>query len=165
MTTPTAQDGLRFSCKGFTNGGAPTTGSYVPGDWVVGSSDLFVCVKGGTPGTWTGLGATDPGTYAAIPPSPVAFTQTYSTTAATVPNATYAAPAVTAASVATADGSDAATTQALANALKVAVNAVIADNVAQNTALAALAADVLVLKKLINSLIDGQQAAGIATAP
>lgn len=77
-----------------------------------------------------------------VPAAPVAFTQTYATTDATVI-------APTAATVATADGSDPATTQALANALKVAVNALVVDS--------------LLNRKLINSIIDGQQGAGIAT--
>lgn len=79
---------------------------------------------------------------AVVPTSPVAFTQTYATTATTVV-------APTAATVATADGSDAGTTQTLANALKVAVNALVADS--------------LLNRKLINSVIDGQQGGGIAT--
>jgi hypothetical protein len=44
--------------------------------------------------------------------------------------AAQAAVTLTAATVATANGSDAGTTQTLANALKTALNAVIADNVA-----------------------------------
>lgn len=108
---------------------------------------------------------------AVIPGSPTTFTQTYATTAATVPNATYAAPAVTAATVATANAADQTaiyveadvdSIATLANALKTEVNKLITDNAAQNSSLAALAADVVELKKLINSLIDGQQAAGIA---
>lgn len=101
-----------------------------------------------------------------------AYTQTYTTATRTVPNATYAAPAVTAATVATANAADQSaiyveadvdTIATLANANKVAVNAVIADNLVQNTALAALAADVLELKKLINSLIDDSQALALVS--
>lgn len=172
MTTLTPTPDIQFRCVGWTDGGAPTSGSFVPGNWVLGQHDIFVCVAPGTPGTWTPMGAQDAGVYAAIPGSPVTFTQTYSTTATTVPAATYAAPAVTAATVATASAADQSgsyveadvdSIATLANALKAETNKVITDNTAQNTALAALAADVLVLKKLINSLIDGQQAAGIAS--
>lgn len=79
---------------------------------------------------------------AIVPGSPVAFTQTYATANTTVP-------AATAATVATADATDLATAITLANALKVAVNALIVDSLRN--------------RQLINSLIDGQQAAGIAT--
>lgn len=101
-----------------------------------------------------------------------AYTQTYSTASRTVPNATYAAPAVTAATVATSNAADQSaiyveadvdTIATLANANKVAVNAVIADNLVQNTALAALAADVIALKQVITSLIDDSQAVGLST--
>lgn len=78
----------------------------------------------------------------------------------TVPGAaladTGAPAALTAATVATADGSDPATTQALANALKVELNKVIADNVAKRTELAALTT-------AHNALITRLETAGILT--
>lgn len=77
--------------------------------------------------------------------SPVAITQTYSTTAATVPAATAVAVATTAAT------SDApfGYAEAQANAIVTAVNALIAD--------------VLALRKTQNQIIDIIQAAGLAT--
>ncbi len=71
------------------------------------------------------------------------YTQTYNTAATTVPDATVAAVATTAAGLA-AYGY----TEAQANAIPVAINA--------------LAADVLALKKVITSLIDTLQTNNIA---
>lgn len=67
-----------------------------------------------------------------------------------------AAAALTAATVATADGSDPATTQALANALKTAVNALIADNVAQRN-------QVVALTTKLNTALTELATAGILT--
>lgn len=73
-----------------------------------------------------------------------AYTQTYSTAARTVPNATAAAVVTTAATNVAPYGYS----QAQADALVTAVNA------AQD--------DILALKKLINALIDDSQALGFA---
>lgn len=78
---------------------------------------------------------------ATVPGSPVTFTQTYSTTGATVSTATAAAINV--------------------GALTLLSDAITAIGTIQ-TALNAAIADALELRKLVNSLIDGQQAAGIA---
>lgn len=111
-----------------------------------------------------------------------AYTQTYSTAARTVPNATYAAPAVTvAAHTYPASGNlfdavaadllinvrDDSTANAVADvvvnekSLAANLNQLITDLAATNTALAALAADVLALKKLHNAQIDDLQAMGL----
>lgn len=79
----------------------------------------------------------------ALPASPSAYTQTYSTAARTVPNATVTTVATDAAAL-TSYGF----TEAQANAIPVAINA--------------LAADVLALKKVVTALIDDLQAAGLA---
>jgi len=96
----------------------------------------------------------------------VAFTQTYSTADPVVPNATYAAPSVTSSAVVTTGASTSAYgyTEAQANALVAQGNANKVDIAATNTALAALAADVVLLKKALNSAIDALQALGLATA-
>lgn len=118
-----------------------------------------------------------------LPTSPVEFTQTYSTAATTVPAATYAAPTVTAGAH-TFPGSgnlfDAVAADLLINlrvdstanlgadvatnvkGLAVNVNQAIVDTASTNTQVAALAADVLALKKVITSLIDLLQAARLA---
>lgn len=75
-----------------------------------------------------------------------AITQTYSTTATTVAAATVAAVATTAATQTTPYGYGSA---AQADAIPVAINA--------------LTADVLVLRKLINEIVDILQLAGLAT--
>ena len=80
---------------------------------------------------------------AAVPASPTTYTQTYATAASTVPAATVAAVVTTAAGLASYGF-----TQAQADAIPVAVNA--------------LAADVLALKKVLTQIIDDLQAAGIA---
>ena len=72
------------------------------------------------------------------------YTQTYDTATTTVADATVAAVATTAATTSTPYGYAGA---AQADAIPVAINA--------------LAADVLVLRKLINSLIDDLQQAGM----
>ena len=99
--------------------------------------------------------------------SRVAFTQTYATAEATVPNATYSAPAVTSSAVATTAVTQTTpygfSTSAQGDALIAQGNANKMDIAATNTALAALAADVLALKKCINSLIDAHQALGLVT--
>lgn len=73
-----------------------------------------------------------------------AYTQTYSTTSRTNPNATVSAVATTAATQTTPYGF---TTQAQADAIPVAINA--------------NAADILATKKLLNAVIDDLQAAGV----
>lgn len=120
----------------------------------------------------TGDGTEEPATaLPSIPTSITTYTQTYSTADDTVPEATYAAPAVTAATIATADAADQTSSYVeadvdsiatLANATKVEVNKLVVDKASTNTALAALAADVIALKKVINQLIDDSQAAGTA---
>ena len=88
------------------------------------------------------------------------YTQTYTTAATTVPNATYAAPTVT---VGTAIGAFTDPPSAAEMALlRTFVNALKTDNAAALVSLAALAVDVLELKKLINKLIDDAQAEGLA---
>lgn len=107
-------------------------------------------------------------------------TQTYSTTVATVPNATYAAPTQTANAV-TFGTNVAAKTAALlltdavnTNAgtvatsldqaqkdLGTAINTINTNLTSTNAKLAALAVDVLELKKLINLLIDADQSFGL----
>lgn len=99
------------------------------------------------------------------PGKTAAYTLTYSTAARTVPNATYAAPTVTA--VATAATAATSTSpfgyaQAQADAIRAGVNATIIDVAATNTKLAALAADVLALKKLIVALVSDLETAQIA---
>ena len=88
-----------------------------------------------------------------------AMTQTYSTVTSTVPNATYAAPTVT---VGTALGAftDGPTAGEMA-ALRTFVNALKTDNASVVTQLAALAADVILLKRVIGQVIDDLQAYGI----
>ena len=81
---------------------------------------------------------------ATVPASPVAFTQTYSTTAVTVP-------------AATATNAPAGGTGATAGAYDTAANRDLL--IASNNA---LVADVLALRKVVNSLIDILQAAGLA---
>jgi len=76
----------------------------------------------------------DPPNAVAVPDSPVTFTQTYSTVATTVPNATYAA---------TATVGDSDNTELIADVV-------------------ALAADVLALKKVLGKVIDVLQAAELA---
>ncbi len=80
------------------------------------------------------------------PASPTAFTQTYATADTTVAAATVAAVATTAATQTVPFGYG---SQAQADAIPVAINA--------------LTADVLQLRKLINKLIDIDQAAGLAS--
>ena len=47
---------------GATASGAPATGTFAAGDFVVDQSGaLWVCVSGGTPGTWKQIGGTFPG--------------------------------------------------------------------------------------------------------
>lgn len=110
------------------------------------------------------------------------FVQTYSTADVTVPNATYAAPTQTANTLVLTATAIAAKTASLTlidldntNAASVAdtgnqnfkdvgtaINTANVSLASTNTQLAALAADVLILKKLINSLIDIDQANGFA---
>lgn len=72
------------------------------------------------------------------------------------PDDTDAPVALTAATVATANGSDPATTQALANALKTELNKVIADNVA-------LRGEVATLTTAHNDLVAALTTAGVFT--
>ncbi len=118
-----------------------------------------------------------------VPASPAAFTQTYSTVASTVPNATYAAPTETAnTQVLTAttiagktasltyidvDGTNATTAADTANQnfknVGTYINVVNSNLASSNTKLAALAVDVIELKKVIGKLVDILQAAGLAS--
>lgn len=82
---------------------------------------------------------------ARIPDSQVAYTQTYSTADTTVAAATAVAVATTGATAVTPFGY---TTAAQANAIVTAVNALIAD--------------VLQVRKVLNSVIDQLQASGIS---
>jgi len=77
--------------------------------------------------------------------APTTYTQTYATAAATVPNATVAAVATTAATSTSPFGF---ASDAQMDAVPVAINA--------------LAADVLALKKVVTQIIDDLQAAGLA---
>jgi len=111
-----------------------------------------------------------------------AYTQTYTTAARTVPNATYADPAVTAGAhtfpgsgnlfdAVAADLLINVRTDSTANAvadivvneksLAVNMNQAIADDATAKTALVALAADVLALKKVVTAMIDDFQAMGL----
>lgn len=98
--------------------------------------------------------------------TPTTYTQTYTTVAATVPNATYAAPSVTSVAVATTATTQTTpygfAAQAQGDALVACANANKVDIAATNTQLAALAADVLALKKVIGQLIDDLQSYGLA---
>lgn len=69
--------------------------------------------------------------------------------------------ALTAVTVATADGSDPTTTQALANALKVAVNALVVDITALRTQYNAAQVDIAALRTKLNVLIAALLTAGI----
>jgi hypothetical protein len=80
-----------------------------------------------------------------IASTPTTYTQTYSTAATTVPAATVSAVATDASTQTTPYGY---ATQAQADALPVACNA--------------LAADVLAIKKVVTQIIDDMQAAGLA---
>lgn len=100
-----------------------------------------------------------------VPASPVTFTQTYSTAAATVPAATASAPTATAADVATTAATDTSPfgyAEAQANAIPVAINALNDDVGALITAVTALIADNLALRKTQNQIIDVLQALGVA---
>ena len=87
------------------------------------------------------------------------ITQTYSTASATVGNATYAAPTVTvgAALGAFTDPPSAAEMAAL----RTFVNALKTDNAATLVQLAALAVDVVNLKKNVTQIVDDLQAYGL----
>jgi hypothetical protein len=78
--------------------------------------------------------------YAAGTPQAV-VADVATTTAKTVVGTTPAATAATAATVSTADGSDTGSTQTLANALKVELNKVIADNVSTRATLELIRVD------------------------
>ena len=111
-----------------------------------------------------------------------AYTQTYATAGRTVSNVTYAAPAVTAAAhtyPASGNLFDATAADLLINvrtdtvgnavadvvinekSLAANLNQSIVDTAATNTAVAALAADALELRKLVTSLIDDLQEVGL----
>ena len=94
-----------------------------------------------------------------------AYTQTYSTTQTTVPNATYAAPTITvvATSVAKTNSSPYGFSSGDADKVVTLCAAVPSDLASLNTQLVALAADVLALKKVISSIIDDLQTASIVT--
>lgn len=94
------------------------------------------------------------------------YTQTYSTTASTVPNATYAAPSVTSVAAVTTASTQTTpfgySTQAQADAIVTLANANKTDLAATNTAVAALAVDVIAIKKVVGKLIDDLQALDLA---
>lgn len=91
----------------------------------------------------TGAGSVDPTPIITTNSASAAFTQTYSTAARTVTTASVAGVLTTAAGL-TSYGF----TQAQADSIPVAINA--------------LAADVLVLRQVLNAVIDTLQAAGLA---
>ena len=56
----TGQTGATTSTKyaGGTASGAPGSGTFTAGDWIVTTGgDLYVCTSGGTPGTWSRVGS------------------------------------------------------------------------------------------------------------
>lgn len=74
---------------GGTTSGAPSTGTFVAGDWVVDQTGAaWLCLTGGTPGTWTVMGpgqelaydecastnATTSSTLVDLPTDPLSFT-------------------------------------------------------------------------------------------
>jgi len=103
--------------------------------------------KGNDDGTSLGQSTTDKVSLYGVTPvvQADAYTQTYSTAARTVPDATVAAVDTTAATATSPYGYAGA---AQANAIPVAINA--------------LAADVLALKKVITALVDDLQGVGIS---
>ncbi len=93
-----------------------------------------------------------------------AITQTYLTTAAVVPNATYAAPTVTGVATTTVTKTNSSPygfSSGDADAVVTFLGAAPAAILSLNTQLVALAADVLALKKIINQIVDDLQAYGI----
>ena len=118
----------------------------------IGSSGKALVSATTSAGVLSALGLTLPAT---------AYTQTYSTAAATVPNATYAAPTVTVGS-AIAAFTDPPSAAEMAT-LRTFVNALKTDDASLVTQLTALAADVLALKKVITQIVDDLQATGIAS--
>ena len=97
-----------------------------------------------------------------------AYTQTYSTAAKTVPNATVAAQSDTVGAAVASTGATAVSpygyTEAQANAIVANVNTLKTDAAAHTTAITAinaLAADVLALKKVITAIIDDGQTLGL----
>lgn len=113
------------------------------------NSGLVERVDDGQP---TGIFVAESVDVAVNPASQATFTQTYSTASATVPADTYAAVTLTAATI---TGGESPT--------EAEHNAVVADAVAVNAALAAVAADALATKKVVNKVIDVLQSAGFAT--
>lgn len=109
--------------------------------------------------------ATDTWLIANVPAAAAAWVQTYSTAHRTIAAATYVAPSVTAVAPVTTGSSLTAYgyTQSQADAISLAVAALCTDNVAQNTQLAALAADVLQLKKNVVALAQNEIARGQST--
>lgn len=92
------------------------------------------------------------------------FTETYNTPHRTLATATYAAPSVTSTAVATTAATNSSPfgyAEAQANALVACANANKVDIAATNTALAALAADVLQLKKNVVALVQDLKACGL----
>ena len=94
-----------------------------------------------------------------------AYTQTYSTAAKTVPNATVTAQSDTVGAAVASTGATNVTpygyAEAQANAIVANVNTLKTDAAAHTTAINALAADVLALKKVITALIDDGQTLGL----
>lgn len=91
------------------------------------------------------------------------ITQTYATAAATVPNATYADYTVTtvATAVAKTNSTPYGFSSGDADKVVTALGAIPTDLAGLNTAIVALAADVLALKKVVNQIVDDLQAASI----
>lgn len=93
------------------------------------------------------------------------YTQTYTTTASTVPDATYAVYTVTtvATSVAKTNSSPYGFSTGDADKVVTALGAIPTDLAGMQVEIAALAADVLALKKVITQMIDDLQLQGLAS--
>lgn len=107
-------------------------------------------------------------TFAVFGVTPVvraaAYTQTYATAARTVPNATYSAVTIgtVATSVAKTNSSPYGFSSGDADKVVTFCGAVPTDLTALNVALAALAADVILIKQVVGALIDDLQGYGFA---
>ncbi len=121
---------------------------------------------GGTLNVQTGITVDGAALASTVPLAATAITQTYSTAAATVPNATYAAPTVTGVATTTVTKTNSSPygfSSGDADAVVTFLGAAPAAILSLNTQLVALAADVLALKKIINQIVDDLQVAGIET--
>jgi hypothetical protein len=116
-----------------------------------GPSGKALCSAATSAQVLAALGLTLPGTT---------YTQTYSTAATTVPDATYAAPTVTVGSAIAAFTDPPSAAEM--STLRTFVNALKTDDASLVTQLVALAADVLAIKKVVTKIIDDLQATGIA---